>query len=231
MVRKAKIKRTKRQKFGAWMKFLALVFLVAFLILAFGFFVFAQKVDALTTPSTAPKADGIVVWTGAGGGRLEAAAQLLKDGKGERLLISGVNSDVTSETVLSLLDLPEQIKNCCVDLDYAAEDTIGNARETAAWAKALGYEHILLVTSAYHMPRAQSEIAIATGRIRISAYPVANTEDSHWYADSARFKRLLNEYGKLLITMARGSDTPRREGVPDMPLPKPNAPKPNINSD
>ena len=201
------------------MKFFALVFAVMFLILAFGFIVFAQKVDALTTPQNIPEADGIVVWTGKGGGRLDAAAQLLKDGKGERLLISGVNADVNSETVLNLLDLPEKTKACCIDLDYAAEDTIGNARETAAWAEAMGYEHILLVTSAYHMPRAQSEIAVAAGRIRITPYPVAREGDENWYSDGARFKRLLGEYGKLLVTMARGSDVQERDGAPDTPLP------------
>lgn len=217
-----KIKKTRRQKFIAWMKFFALVFIVAFLILAFGFVVFAQKVDALTTPKSIPKADGVVVWTGKGGGRLDAAAQLLKDGKGERLLISGVNADNKSETVLNLLDLSDEIKDCCVDLDYAAEDTIGNARETVAWAKAMGYEHILLVTSAYHMPRAQSEIAVAAGRMRITPYPVARDDDTHWYSNGARFKRLLNEYGKLLVTMARGSDTQERDGAPDTPLPTDN---------
>lgn len=217
----SKVKRTKRQKFIAWMKFFGLVLTVAFLILAFGFIVFAQKVDALGTPQTTPKADGIVVWTGKGGGRLDAAAKLLKDGKGERLLISGVNADNKTETVLNLLDLPEEMKACCIDLDYAAEDTIGNARETAAWAKALGYEHILLVTSAYHMPRAQSEIAVAAGRIRITPYPVAREDnDTRWYSDSARFKRLLGEYGKLLLTMARGSDIQERDGTPDTPLPE-----------
>ena len=214
-----RIKKTKREKRKAWMKFFALVLLVAFLILAFGFFVFAQKVDALTTPKSVAKADGIVVWTGKGGGRLDAAAKLLKDGKGERLLISGVNADNKTETVLNLLDLPEETKACCVDLDYEAKDTIGNARETAAWAKALGYEHILLVTSAYHMPRAQSEITIAAGRMRITPYPVAREGHENWYSDGARFKRLLNEYGKLLVTMARGSDVQERDGAPDTPLP------------
>jgi len=75
-----------------------------------------------------------------------------------------------------------------------------NARETAAWAEALGYEHILLVTSSYHMPRAQNEINAAKGRIRITPYPVSRSEDNHWYSDKARMKRLLNEYAKLFDT-------------------------------
>jgi len=217
-------KLTPRQKAQGWLKFFFLLISTATLIIVLGFIVFAQKVDGLITPTAIPKADGIVVWTGPGGGRLEAGAKLLNKGKGERLLISGVNADLGSETVLNLLELSEEKKSCCIDLDYAAEDTIGNARETALWAKALGYEHILLVTSAYHMPRAQSEIAVAAGRIRITAYPVARTHNSHWYSDSKRFKRLLNEYAKLLLTFLRGSEVQRKEGAPDTPLPKPQAP-------
>lgn len=215
-----KPKKSGAQKLWAWIKFIALVIFVAVLILAFGFFVFAEKVDGLSTPVNAPNADGIVVWTGPGGGRLEAGAALLKQGKGERLLISGVNKDLKSETVFNLLDLPEETKICCIDLDYVAEDTIGNAHETAAWAKALGYDHILLVTSAYHMPRAQSEISMAAGRIRITAYPVSSGTRTHWYSDRARFERLMNEYAKLLITMARGSNKSQREKAPDTPLPR-----------
>jgi uncharacterized SAM-binding protein YcdF (DUF218 family) len=215
-----KPKKSAAQKLWAWIKFIALVIFVALLILAFGFFVFAEKVDGLSTPKVAPDADGIVVWTGPGGGRLEAGAALLKQGKGERLLISGVNRDLKSQTIFNLLDLPEETKACCIDLDYVAEDTIGNARETAAWAKALGYEHILLVTSAYHMPRAQSEIALAAGRIRITAYPVSAEMRTHWYSDRDRFDRLLSEYAKLLVTMARGSSKSQREKAPDTPLPQ-----------
>jgi len=207
------------------MKFFGLVISVALLALAIGFVAFAQKVDALQAPSLSkvPKADGIVVWTGKGGGRLEAGAELLKADKGERLLISGVNPDTTSETLFDLLDIPETKKDCCIDLDYAAEDTIGNARETAAWADALGYEHILLVTSSYHMPRAQNEINVAKGRIRISPYPVSRTENNHWYSDQARMKRLVNEYAKYLLALMRSADKAERKGTPNTPLPKPEA--------
>jgi uncharacterized SAM-binding protein YcdF (DUF218 family) len=218
-------KETKQAKKKAmrrgWLKFFGLLFMVASGILISGFVIFAEKVDGSITPKTVPKADGIVVWTGPGGGRLEAAAKLLKQGKGERLLISGVNVDLKSETVLNLLDLDAAMRDCCVDLDYAAEDTIGNARETAIWAEALGYDHILLVTSSYHMPRAEIEIAVASGRMRITPYPVPRSHDETWYSDGARFKRLCNEYAKLILAMLRGTETRNRNSVPDVPLPKP----------
>ncbi|WP_418152578.1 YdcF family protein [Litorimonas sp. RW-G-Af-16] len=123
-----------KAKRRGWLKYVLFIFVLAFAMALGGFFAFAQHVDSLRTPprNLVPKADGIVVWTGKGGGRLEAAGQLLKDGKGERLLVSGVNTKLELPQVQDLLLIDAEVADCCVDLDYAAEDTIGNARETAA---------------------------------------------------------------------------------------------------
>lgn len=197
-----------------WLKFAAFMLCLTLLIFAAGFIAFAHKVDRLKPPATLAKADGIVVWTGKGGGRLETGADLLRRNKGERLLISGVNAKTTLEAIKELVILSEQKAQCCVDLDYNAEDTIGNARETASWAKALGYEHIILVTSSYHMPRAEIEIGAAAGRIKITAYPVNNPDGAKWYNNKARFKRLFQEYGKLLLSYLRSPATKASTGAP-----------------
>ena len=186
-----------------WMKFSLFFLLLIFSALVGGFLKFAAIVSDPALPSPVPKADGIVVWTGSGGGRLEAATQLLQQGKGERLLISGVNAQNSREDIKALLGLSDALDSCCVDLDYAAEDTIGNARETSIWAEALGFEHILLVTSAYHMPRAKVEIRSAVGPIRITPYPVKSGENGRWWKDRKQFDRYANEYGKLLGSLLR----------------------------
>jgi len=171
-----------------------------------GFVAFAQYVDRISPPETLVPADGIVVWTGKGGGRLQAGVDLLQSGKGERLLISGVHENNGTAEILEITGLSPNLAECCLDLDYAAKDTIGNARETASWAMALGYDHIILVTSAYHMPRAQVEIAAAAGRIRITPYPVERADTRKWYKSADRTERLLQEYSKLLLAYARGRD-------------------------
>ncbi len=208
-------KLTKKERRWGWIKFLTFILVLVFAMLLGGFLSFAQHVDGLKTPAKndVPKADGIVVWTGKGGGRLEAAGQLLSDGKGERLLVSGVNAQIDMAQIAGLSGLGPDETECCVDLDYAAENTIGNARETAAWAQALDYKHIILVTSAYHMPRAQVEITTAAGRIRITPFPVMRDNPAKWYQDGARFKRLLQEYSKLLLSYSRG-----REQAPQAPI-------------
>lgn len=173
------------------------------LICGFGLFVF--HISTAQPPTKMPKVDGIVVLTGADGSRLLVGADLLQNGHGERLLISGVNRNISPQQIQELLGLEDGKFTCCVDLDYEAENTYDNGRETANWARALGYEKILLVTSSYHMPRAKMEIASAMDDIAIIAYPVAteHSDDAPWWGGWDKTKLLVREYGKLLVSYAR----------------------------
>ena len=58
--------------------------------------------------------------------------------------------------------------DCCVDLGFTAANTLGNARETAEWARAKGYSALILVTADYHMPRARLELRAAMPEADIS---------------------------------------------------------------
>lgn len=198
-------KKTESKRRG-WARFLTFLIVGTLSLLVGGFMAFAQYVDRLRPPAELAAADGIVVWTGKGGGRLQAGVDLLQAGKGERLLISGVYENNGAEQISNVTGLSDEMAECCLDLDYAAKDTIGNARETASWALALDYNHIILVTSAYHMPRAEVEIAATAGRIRITPYPVERADTRKWYKSADRTKRLMQEYSKLLLSYARGRD-------------------------
>lgn len=197
----------KFSKRRGWARFLTFLFAGTLAILVGGFIAFAQFIDGLRSPDELPAADGIVVWTGKGGGRLEAGAALLEMKRGERLLISGVHEGNGTTEISEISGLSEALAECCLDLDYAAKDTTGNARETASWAKALSYDHIILVTSAYHMPRAQVEISATAGRMRITPYPVERADSRAWYRSASRTKRLFQEYLKLLLSYAKGRNT------------------------
>ena len=194
------------------------------LLLGGGFVVFAQHVDGLAGEAGVERADGVVVWTGKGGGRLETAGRLLAAESGERLLVSGVNTQLDAARVAELSGLDDDTAACCLDIDYAAQDTAGNARETAMWAEALGYEHIILVTSAYHMPRARLELGHAAPGLRVSSVAVEAPDAGAWWADGARFRRLSGEYGKYLLSLARGR-AGEREAIPEPVEPLPDAPE------
>ena len=170
--------------------------------LIIGFFIFALTVSRLKTPDSLSKADGIVVWTGKGGDRVQKGVELLEQSYGERLLISGTNANLSREHILSSLDVTQTKADCCIDMDQAT-NTVDNAVQTANWARALDYDHIILVTSAYHMPRAEIEIGNAAGRLAITSYPVRDKDARIWWRDKQQFKRLVQEYGKLLLSFIR----------------------------
>jgi len=143
-----------------------------------------------------------------------------------------VNEKTSLEAIKDLVILPDQKAECCIDLDYSAEDTIGNARETANWARALGYEHIILVTSAYHMPRAEIEIGSVAGRVKITPYPVVSQNRKAWFRDKIQFKRLSQEYGKLLLTYIREPASKDKQGPPLLDqLPKETGTNANISAE
>ena len=94
-----------------------------------GFVVFLNLIDDHIV-SEPPKADAIVVLTG-GPSRISEGVKLLMQGKGDRLLISGVYSATTRSELAALSPGDEELFKCCVDIGYDARDTIGNADETS----------------------------------------------------------------------------------------------------
>ncbi len=159
-----------------------------------GFVVFAMALP--TAPRTIGDVDGIVALTG-GGSRLDAAVALFESGKGERLLISGVNTQTSRRDLKKLLHGKKRF-DCCADLGYAAENTFGNAKEAAAWTRFHHFRSILIVTSRYHMPRAIAEFRDVMPDVKRIPYPV-EAETGKGNAGKLRALKLLHsEYAKFL---------------------------------
>lgn len=179
-------------------RLLILSVLSLFILFILGFLIFTHSVTQSPTPAPQTKADAIVVLTGANGQRLETAAQLLKSGYGARLLISGAHENTSYKTLRPLLNIPEKLAACCLDIDHA-RTTRENALKTAQWGGEHGYTHIILVTSAYHMPRAQVYMRTAT-TMTITPYPVHKPYVRKWWLHSHLWKRLFKEYGKFIFS-------------------------------
>jgi uncharacterized SAM-binding protein YcdF (DUF218 family) len=161
---------------------------------------FVAFVASLPEPGSArvQQADGIVALTGEGG-RLVPAMNLLEDGLGQRLLISGVNPTTTKSGLKSLLHGGE-LFDCCVDLGFSALDTRGNAEETARWARDHHYKSLIIVTADYHMPRSLVEFGSEMPGVKLIPYPVADAIDSpNWQT----VRRLSSEYVKYLASSVR----------------------------
>lgn len=170
-----------------------------------GFWSFASRIRGPEHPPPPPQSQAIVALTGGSLERLSTGVELLEQQRGDRLLISGVNRIVTDNELFTLLHVDPALAACCVDLGRAAEDTLGNAAETAAWARAHNFRKIILVTDDYHMPRSEMELSLAMPEAEIYPYPVRTrfTDPRIWRSDVAAATRIGAEYVKYLTMRGR----------------------------
>lgn len=164
-----------------------------------GFLVFVLAVVAHEVPAD-PRADAIVALTG-GRDRVVEAVDLLAAGRGRRLLISGVHPQTRAADIRRLTDAERDVFDCCVDLGRMAQSTAGNAEEAAEWVRANGFESLIVVTSAYHMPRSLLELDRALPNVRKVPVPVtrADLNLDTWYLHPETAKLLFGEYVKYIV--------------------------------
>lgn len=174
----------------------ALFSMILFIAVAWGlgFWLFLNKIDWNSKQGPLPKADGIVVLTG-GAGRIEKALELLDQGNSTKLLISGVHPKVPAGTLQNRYAKGNDLFTCCVEIDYKAIDTVGNAVQTSAWVKQNHFKSLIIVTSQYHMPRAMVEFKYHLNETSLT--PVSVQTD-------VSFGYLLKEYHKYLFSLLRG---------------------------
>lgn len=173
-----------------------------------GFIWFVNATRRLAEPPPT-HTDGIVALTG-GPGRVELALRLLANGRADKLLVSGIGGGTDLATLSRLAGIDSTRFDDRITLGRYAASTRGNGVETAAWAKRNRINSLIVVTAAYHMPRAMAELRHALPGIRL--YPMAvHTEG----VESARgFKLEAAEYTKYLLTASGLSAWfPRREAA------------------
>src|ERR1700761_2651612 len=176
---------------------------IMFVGAAIGFIGFLSQLrGAETRPGRS--ADGIVVLTG-GSSRVSDAVELLADGYGKRLLISGVHPTNAASDISRSLPDNQSLLGCCVDLDHSAVNTRSNAAETRRWARERGFKSLIVVTSNYHMPRAIVELSHAMPDIALIPFAVVGDKwrDEPWWTSGATFRLLLSEYAKYVAVEMR----------------------------
>ncbi|HEY8382154.1 MAG TPA: YdcF family protein [Microvirga sp.] len=168
-----------------------------------GFLLFVYSLDRVERRPAA-RTDGIVALTG-GSQRIGDAIDLLAQGYANRLLISGVNERTSREEIERLNPGQRRLFECCVDLDYRARNTIGNAIETRRWTERNRFRSVIVVTSAYHMPRTLVELDHALPDLRKVPYPVVSpaVDPNDWWHNPATARILVSEYLKLILVWVR----------------------------
>lgn len=168
-----------------------------------GFVVFLHEIPN-SERRTMRNADGIVVLTGAAQ-RMNDAIELLANKRGRRLLVSGVNPITTTDELKKQIPDFARLSECCIDLGHEAQNTFGNAVETAGWAKKHGFRTLLVVTSAWHMPRALVELERETDSIELIPYPVTTERmrEQSWWTSPQVARLLVFEYLKYLAALVR----------------------------
>jgi uncharacterized SAM-binding protein YcdF (DUF218 family) len=202
-----------------WVRRLVLLFLLLALIWVIGLIAFVTRIPRSVDANLAAT-DAAVVLTG-GSERLEAGLALLASGQAKKLLVSGVNKDVDIATLLASLEpaevpklAPETIA-CCIALGYSAEDTRGNAIETADWMRQQRFKSIRLITAAYHMPRSLLEFHRAMPGVQVLPYPVfpRQVRQEGWWRWPGTTNLLVREYNKYLVALLRGLVLPGDAGL------------------
>ena len=148
--------------------------------------------------------DAIVVLTG-GSLRLQSGLELLREGKGRALFVSGVGHQVDLDELLHISGIAPDGALCCVVLGHDADNTFENARETAKWMRGQGFRSLRLVTAWYHMPRSRLEFHRAMPEIDIVTHPVfpGQVKQEHWWAWRGTTALLVAEYMKYLAALFR----------------------------
>ncbi len=151
----------------------------------------------------ATETDAIVVLTG-GSRRLGEGLELLSRGLAKKIFVSGVYQGVEVKQLLQIVQRnPREMENQ-ISIGNA-NDTNGNALETAIWMDKEKFNSLRLVTAAYHMPRSLLEFRFAMPGVVLLPHPVfpENVKQERWWAWPGTASLMIGEYNKYLLAHAR----------------------------
>lgn len=179
------------KKISALRKFL---FFAVFVVLAAVYQFSSFVADLKETTQSGAGAEAIVVLTG-GSGRSDVGLKLLRAGRAQVLIISGVHDDADADSIF--LNKISRMERISIVLDKDSDTTFENAREVARITTDRGLSSILLVTSRYHMKRAGLIFTnLMPGGVEVRLYPVPDPDFAGGWWRGGGFWTALTEFTK-----------------------------------
>lgn len=166
-----------------------------------GFLLFLNVTRHHPDASLPPHTDGIVALTG-GAGRVELALRLLANGQADRLLLSGIGGGTDLGTLGRRAGIDTTLLSNRVTLGRYAASTRGNGVEAASWAEQNGIASLIVVTAAYHMPRALAELRQSLPGVRLFPFPVTPAGDRGTPEKGPSLRQEAEEYSKYLLAVS-----------------------------
>jgi uncharacterized SAM-binding protein YcdF (DUF218 family) len=143
------------------------------------FFGFAEAVKGYGPVKK--NADAIVVLTG-GMGRADEGLRLLREGRAGVLILSGVHADADIDSIF--LNKTSKAERGKIILEKVSSSTYENAVEVNRLVARHGFKSIILLTSAYHMKRAEfifKKILPADVKILTHSVSTPNFDAKRWW--------------------------------------------------
>lgn len=167
-----------------------------------GGFLYFLRLTREPDPPLPPHADGIVALTG-GPGRVELALRLLREGRADLLLITGIGGGTDLATLGRIAGVETTDLSSRITLGRYAASTRGNGLETASWAEQNRIRSLIVVTATYHMPRALVELHQALPSVHLLPMPVRQhpAADEGGGETGSRLRLEVSEYVKYLLTV------------------------------
>ena len=165
----------------SWIKSTKLFFTLLFVcILVFMSWVLFESLSLRHLPVTSweqsTRGDCALVLTG-GPGRVRAGFDLLQRGDVRKLVISGVNPNVTLEEIFPQVDLYPGVQRFNVLIENHSRTTYGNVVQSVPLLERLRCQKVILVTSQLHMPRAKKLFESYSKDFEFDVHSVYSDED------------------------------------------------------
>lgn len=158
------------------------------------FFKYVINVNNSTKNSYENKSyDAAIVLTG-DKYRINKGLELINKNIVDNLLISGVNKNINKNLIQQKFTDSKAIFDCCIEIEHISRNTFENARESYSWMKNKNFNSLIIITSNYHLPRAQLEFSRFIKKENILFI------SSDAFLENSSIKKLFVEYIKFIRT-------------------------------